>query len=367
MGSQPECCPFTPATTSTGVYPRPGDAKDAVVKKCPSDYYAIFGSCCPNAFTPWTVALGGATPCYSTLRATTALPSTTRDAVIKPRAAIPTVTVTNTVFAMQYAVTADEDYVSPGGVAGAIVGGAVLAGMLLWVYMAFTERYRQRQTIAQLRSELGDIGDHMPGTSEVPISPCASPRQFRDATQADTEKRLVLYQDFPNSDSKIPAPEYAEFSASRTYPPKSNARLTLATANKPTERCDRTLVRPHQTSRGKVKLPHPPNRTALQILETAFTRNTLSSSSSLKAPDAEPHRHEPISTRAHPPPVPGLLHLPRSDVPSRSHPTAVNLLSADGSGNKRPSDPQNSRQRPRPIVQKPLGFSLDPSLLASAE
>ncbi|KAL2140985.1 hypothetical protein VTI28DRAFT_2990 [Corynascus sepedonium] len=128
MGSQPECCPFTPATTSTGVYPRPEDAKDAVVKKCPSDYYAIFGSCCPNAFTPWTVALGGATPCYSTLRATTALPSTTREAVIKPRATIPTVTVTNTVFAMQYAVTADEDYVSPGGVAGAIVGGAVLAG-----------------------------------------------------------------------------------------------------------------------------------------------------------------------------------------------------------------------------------------------
>lgn len=201
----------------------------------------------------------------------------------------------------------------------------------------------------------------------MPISPCASPRQFRDATQADTENRLVLYQDFLNSDSKTPAPEYAEFSASRAYPPKSNARLTLATANKPPERCDRTLVRPQQMSRGKAKLPHTPNRRALQILETAFTRNTPSSSSGLNAPDAELHAHEPISTRPYPPPVPGLLHLPRSDIPSRSHPTTVNLLSADGSGYKRPSDPHNSRQRPRPIVQKPLGFSLNPSLLASAE
>ena len=48
MNSQPECCPFTPASSSQGVYPRPHDAKDAVVRRCPPDYYSVSGSCCPR-------------------------------------------------------------------------------------------------------------------------------------------------------------------------------------------------------------------------------------------------------------------------------------------------------------------------------
>jgi hypothetical protein len=62
MDSQPECCPFSLATTATdiplnsrGPYPRPTDAEEAMVASCPTDYYSVSGSCCPKfaAFSPF--------------------------------------------------------------------------------------------------------------------------------------------------------------------------------------------------------------------------------------------------------------------------------------------------------------------------
>lgn len=57
IDSQPECCPFTPVSTGTvdgipvtsrRVYPRPKNARDAIVNSCPADYFSVSGSCCPK-------------------------------------------------------------------------------------------------------------------------------------------------------------------------------------------------------------------------------------------------------------------------------------------------------------------------------
>ncbi|KAK4126049.1 hypothetical protein N657DRAFT_568074, partial [Parathielavia appendiculata] len=55
VDSRLECCPFTPVTTTVGaagtstrICPQSRDAKDAVVKSCPADYYSVAGGCCPK-------------------------------------------------------------------------------------------------------------------------------------------------------------------------------------------------------------------------------------------------------------------------------------------------------------------------------
>lgn len=229
MNGQPECCPFTPATTtqgvlvtSQGVYPRPKDAKDAIVNSCPTDYYSVSGSCCPkyasdpyvmlepspvpatrltlpnSSYTPWTAALGGATPCYSTLPPDTT-PPTTAGNTIAARATRVTVTVTATVFAMQYAVLDDGAAVSPGGIAGIVIGCALFLGGLLGVFLWFRRRRRRSRKFRRLKAELRGGYGAEPGSSEVPTSPDAP---FRDMSPVH-EKRISLP---PLSDLRPPLP-----------------------------------------------------------------------------------------------------------------------------------------------------------------
>lgn len=192
MSDRPECCPFTPATTtqgvsatSTGAYPQPKNAKDAIVNKCPVDYYSIRGSCCPryisenslrapittnhppSAFTPFTTALGGVTPCYSTLPASTTTTSPATK-VLEPRATKPTVTVTGTIFALQYAVLDDGRPLSAGGIAGVLVGWSIFAGMLGWAFRLERRRRRRNAKIQRLKEELHSAFEV--GTSVVPTA-----------------------------------------------------------------------------------------------------------------------------------------------------------------------------------------------------
>lgn len=51
IDSQPDCCPFkpkTPVDRANGSYPQPEDPSEAVMQRCPVDYYSVSGSCCPK-------------------------------------------------------------------------------------------------------------------------------------------------------------------------------------------------------------------------------------------------------------------------------------------------------------------------------
>ena len=186
IDGQPECCPFTPvppsahttptvsvqgipAAASPPVYPQPKNAKDAIVNTCPKDYSSVSGICCPtyvpppsmltrpltlvvSAYSPWTAALGGITPCYSTLPVTTPPPPETK--AIAVRETRPTVTVTGTVFAMPFAVLDDGALLSAGGIAGVVVGSSVFLGLIGWGIRWFRRRRRDARTLERLREEL---------------------------------------------------------------------------------------------------------------------------------------------------------------------------------------------------------------------
>ncbi|KAK4042798.1 hypothetical protein C8A01DRAFT_13595, partial [Parachaetomium inaequale] len=252
MNSQPECCPFTPAASSQGVYPRPHDAKDAVVSRCPTDYYSVSGSCCPSAYTPWTAALGGATPCYSTISAaTTPSPPPAGDAVA-PRATRPTVTVTATVFAMRYAVTDDGAALSPGAIAGIIVGGVVLAGLVLGLYMVCCRRRRANNPFDAVEAGLGDNHEPAPGSSEVPNSRDSMSLQglFRRLTRADEKWPFGLPQPFPESELKVSPTKYAGLSIDGECPMKFMPALPPEPAYKRADDCEAKLTRPRRLSPG---------------------------------------------------------------------------------------------------------------------
>lgn len=90
--------------------------------------------------------------------------------MIAPRA---TVTITATVFAMQYAVLADDASLSPGAIAGIVIGCALGLGGLLGAFLGLRRVRQRKQNLARLRSELHDGGGAVPGSSVVPIAPGA--------------------------------------------------------------------------------------------------------------------------------------------------------------------------------------------------
>ncbi len=119
-----------------------------------------------SAYSPWTAALGGITPCYSTLPVTPPPPETKAIAARETR---PTVTVTGTVFAMPFAVLDDGALLSAGGIAGVIVGSSVFLGLIGWGIRWFRRRRRNARTLARLREELqGGYGNGVI-SSPVPL------------------------------------------------------------------------------------------------------------------------------------------------------------------------------------------------------
>lgn len=134
---------------------------------------------CPSAFTPFTTALGGVTPCYSHLPADTTAPSPATK-VLEPRDIKPTVTVTGTIFALQYAVLDDGAPLSAGGIAGVLVGWAVFAGMLGWAFRLERRRRRRKAELQRPKDELHSAFEV--GTSMVPT---ARPVAAAGATAGD--------------------------------------------------------------------------------------------------------------------------------------------------------------------------------------
>ncbi|KAL2175554.1 uncharacterized protein P884DRAFT_271230 [Thermothelomyces heterothallicus CBS 202.75] len=309
-----------------------------------------------SAFTPWTAALGGATPCYSTLpaTATTTLPPAASDAA----AARATVTVTDTVFAMQYAVNADRAALSPGGIAGAIIGGALFAGMLLWVYIALRRRHRRNQTLKKLRAEFFDAQGLIPGSSEVPVSPGASSHPFNHLTQADM-KSPPDYGDNRDSEHGHLAPDHAELSTAHQLPPQLAIR--------PVGYYEPPLSRSPQIPRGRAEIPHAPGQIEPQLPNPASTHESASSTAGPSAHGPQTLGRNLLSTGAHPEPVRSLSHLSRNNLSSKSDHTPSSLHSGSNGGGSRPKSPLHPLPRPPPILQKPDGFRFNPPPPTDAE
>ncbi|KAK3904962.1 hypothetical protein C8A05DRAFT_31267, partial [Staphylotrichum tortipilum] len=186
IDSQPDCCPFTPVsgqddtlsiTPAPGipvnpprVYPRPKDAAEAIVNSCPKDFYSTSGSCCPSSYTPWTAPLGGVTPCYSTLPPETTTAAAAK--VVQARETKPTVTVSGTVFALQYAVLTDGQKLSAGVMAGIVIGVAVVIGCMLWAAKLVRRKARKSR---ESKEELQGDDQAPPENPPVPRSPSLPP------------------------------------------------------------------------------------------------------------------------------------------------------------------------------------------------
>ncbi|KAL8397034.1 hypothetical protein RB594_003941 [Gaeumannomyces avenae] len=194
INDRPECCPWTIANTIAtdappitqdggvntqrdnggGPYPSPKDGVQLALPHCADDYYSISGSCCPNGFFPFTRAVAGQTPCWSSMNRITAAPTLTANVVGQPiDTDKPTSAVLNIVLAIQYAVVPQETNSGLGLPVGAIVGislgGAaiILALVLAW----FCIRRKRRAT----RGADSGQGDGVPAvqmpeeTAAVPV------------------------------------------------------------------------------------------------------------------------------------------------------------------------------------------------------
>ncbi|KAK3901972.1 hypothetical protein C8A05DRAFT_15909 [Staphylotrichum tortipilum] len=130
---RPECCPWSvaqqgvaaggAATNSAGnlLYdlPKPANSDLAQLASCADDYYSISGGCCPNGFWPFTSAVGGITPCWSSktsIRAPTLTVEKDAKSMDKPTSA-----VVNIVWAMRYPVADTSG--SSGGLSTAAKAG----------------------------------------------------------------------------------------------------------------------------------------------------------------------------------------------------------------------------------------------------
>ncbi|KAK4146699.1 uncharacterized protein C8A04DRAFT_25265, partial [Dichotomopilus funicola] len=170
MGSQLDCCPFSPVATSQGVYTGPDKARDAVVKSCPTNYYAAAGHCCPSILS--TVITTIVPPSVATTGGS--LTAGRRDHI--PRSDKPIVTVSATVFAMQYAIGSETTGVSPGEIAGAVIGVAVIGGILLGLYLASGRRREIKDGLNSPEQQTMNNN----GQADVDISPGSLEAGYED-------------------------------------------------------------------------------------------------------------------------------------------------------------------------------------------
>ncbi|KAK4660658.1 hypothetical protein QC762_121010 [Podospora pseudocomata] len=166
---RPDCCPWPVETATAAVvsavagsnaaeleklgfdYPIPVDAKQARLQTCAEDYYSVDGGCCPNGFVPFTSAVGGQTPCWSSIKAgTTRPPTLTVERGKETKTDRETSAVVNIVWSMRYPVVEQ----SSGGLSVAakagIGAGAGVAAILIGG-LAFC-LWRQRKKNKQLEA-----------------------------------------------------------------------------------------------------------------------------------------------------------------------------------------------------------------------
>jgi hypothetical protein len=71
---------------------------------------------------------------------------------------------------MQYAVLEDDAALSPGGIAGIVIGGALGLGGLLGAFLGLRRVRQRKKNLARIESELRDGEGAVPGSSVVPTS-----------------------------------------------------------------------------------------------------------------------------------------------------------------------------------------------------
>ena len=128
--NQEGCCPFD-------------SHENAVLSKCPSDYFTTSGACCPSGWQIYFTAIGAKTPCYT-------MPSITHVPAISPTVSGVTV-ITEHVFTRKFELASDVGNSSkkgfPVGAAAGIAIGVVLLASILTVF--FILRHKKQQKISQ--------------------------------------------------------------------------------------------------------------------------------------------------------------------------------------------------------------------------
>ncbi|KAM7204423.1 hypothetical protein V8F20_003539 [Naviculisporaceae sp. PSN 640] len=159
INQRPDCCPFSPEPTASGVLPQPLNKQDALLQHCPSDYHSVSGGgCCPSGYTPWTAPLGGQTPCFSSISAGRTPDATAAYPGRATTTGKPTVVISDAVFAMQFS-TEEQSHGALSGTAIANIVIGVVGGLMLWVGLAWflirRHRARHARSIDDLKSETG--------------------------------------------------------------------------------------------------------------------------------------------------------------------------------------------------------------------
>lgn len=176
---RPECCPWKVATASAAAatgsgsgggggggtgsdtvnnvgvnFPVPADSAQAVLANCADDYYSISGGCCPNGYWPFTSAVGGQTPCYSSIRTTATPPNVTVGVPGNPTdTSKPTSAVVNIVWSMQFPVASSSS--GSGGLSTAAkagIGAGTAVAVILIGTLAFC-LWRSHRKTKQLLTE----------------------------------------------------------------------------------------------------------------------------------------------------------------------------------------------------------------------
>ncbi|KAK4133475.1 hypothetical protein BT67DRAFT_382592 [Trichocladium antarcticum] len=181
---RPECCPYAvdtamgsaQATDAAGIqvqdnkdlgfdFPQPVSSDSGMQTKCAEDYYSISGGCCPNGFWPFTSAVGGQTPCWSSIPRVTA-PTLTRekDATTKAK---PTSAVVNIVWSMRYPVAdAGSSGLSTAAKAGIGAGVGVAVILIAGLAICLWRSRRKNKKLEKVKQ-----GIPPPGTLAQPAQP----------------------------------------------------------------------------------------------------------------------------------------------------------------------------------------------------
>ncbi|KAK0665825.1 hypothetical protein QBC41DRAFT_9183 [Cercophora samala] len=217
---RPDCCPWPVETAAAAVasavpgsnaadleklgfdYPIPVDAKQARLQTCADDYYSINGGCCPNGFVPFTSAVGGQTPCWSSIKAgTTRAPTLTVERGKETKTDRETSAVVNIVWSMSYPVVEQ----SSGGLSTAAkagIGAGAGVAVILIAGLAFC-LWRQRKKNKQLKAQQP-----------------ADPNAAALAAQAVPQQQMAQVQPQPNQPQPYPNGQFQPIPAGQQQPPQ---------------------------------------------------------------------------------------------------------------------------------------------------
>ncbi|KAK1756557.1 hypothetical protein QBC47DRAFT_187621 [Echria macrotheca] len=183
--SRPQCCPWSvsvdgSATTTgaldegnrvaggPGQFPIPANGIQALLNRCPDDYYSVSSQCCPNGYYKFTSRIAFQTPCFSFLKTPIKPPALTAGLAGNPTDTnLPTSAVVNMAWAMGFNVSdAAQPPLSKGAAIGVGVGAGVfgLGLIALAVFVCLRVRRNKKQA---LEGGAGPGQAQQPGMGQV--------------------------------------------------------------------------------------------------------------------------------------------------------------------------------------------------------